>query len=251
MKLVSKIKTALLLLSSVTLLSCDSSTDLPFGGSQLSDITPTDDQVLEGELFSFVETTGRGTDLPTLRVTSTNTAQVTDDTAFEYTRTGEFNATLISVTDVGPLVDNSVVQLFSTDNAANTEIRSILLVPEGGGDEPELTDVEFARLIELLNIAGSGVSENPDVPGELIISDVTTFTLTSTATQEERQSGLVGGTYSREDSSVVIVFNITTLTDGEGNSFQFYFPAAGAETLPTQVFEQGTYTLQLINEVGF
>ena len=251
MKLVSKIKTALLLLSSVTLVSCDSSTELPFGGSQLSDITPTDDEVIDGELFTFVESSGGPQELDNLRITSTNTAIIGEFTEFIYTRTGEFTATIESTTEVGPLVDDAVVQLFSTDNAANTEIRSLLLVPDNGGDEPELTDVEFERLIELLNIAGAGVSENPNVPGELIISDTTIYTLTSTATQEGRQSGLVGGDYAREATSVVIIFNITTLTDGEGNSFQFYFPAAGAEVVERQVFEQGTYTLQLINEVGF
>ena len=259
MKLFSKTKLSLLIITSFSIMGCDSDTPLVFGGVALSDITETDQNVVEGELFTLEDTLNiTAQDTNNFRVISNNTLiqgvgfGFDENTPqFTYEKTGAFTASITGQSDVGPILQAAATQLFSTDNAANTEIRSLLLVTDSSLEAPDLTSEELDRVVELLNITGADVFRESLDSDTLLINPSEVWNFTSTSTQAERATGIIGGTYSFSASSQPIIFNITVLQDDEGNSFQFYFPAVSPEVQAFELFEQGTYTLELINEVGF
>jgi len=259
MNLFSKTKLPLLFISAVSLVGCDSSTPLAVGGIALDDITPTDNFVVNGELFTLEDTLNlTAQNVSNFRVISDNTLiegidfnQGDGEPSFTYQKTGEFTASISGAQDVDNIVPNAVVQAFSTDNAANTEIRSLLLVTDPTEPAPDLSAEELDRVVELFNISGAGFFRESLTSETLLVNTTEVWNFTSTSTQQDRATGLIGGTYSFEAASREIGFEITLLQDAEGQSFQFYFPVVLPELLPLELFEQGTYTLQLVNEVGF
>lgn len=252
MNLFYKTTSSLLVLSSFLFMSCDSDTDLQFGGVALEDTTPTDVIVTTGELFDFEDTLNPGEEqfFDLLRVTDNNVA-TNGEISFNYAQTGQFTATLTALIPTVESVNDAVLQMFSVSNSANGEVRDLLEVLDSSSPAPDLTDAELERLVELLNVNGAGVVRNPDVPQQILATPFRQYLMTSTSTQRERSNGIVGGTYSLEATGQILVFNVTTFEDAEGNGFQFYLPAVGPDTLPINVFERGTYTLQLDNTIGF
>lgn len=248
----SKLKSTLLVLSSVCFMSCDSSTPLEFGGTSVSDISPSDETVSAGELFRFEDILFPGTEqfLDSLRVTSDNTATV-GDVNYIYSSTGIYTAAITADIPVEAALEEAGSQIFSISNASNTEVRTLLLVTNISDDAPALTEEELDRLIELLNVNGAGVALNPNVAGEIVVVPNRVYSMTYTSTLADRAQGIASGRYSMEARAQVVRYNITTLTDGEGNSFQYYIPTLTNEFLDTETFERGTFTLQLSNEVGF
>ncbi|MGJ8655551.1 MAG: hypothetical protein ACSHX6_03795 [Akkermansiaceae bacterium] len=248
----SKLKSSLLLLTSFCFISCDSSTPLEFGGSTVSERSPSDETVVNGELFTFEDTLNPadGQFLDTLRVTADNVATV-GDINYNYASTGIYTATITADVPTEESLDKAVTQIFSTDNASNTEVRTLLLVTDVTADAPTLTDDEMDRLVELLNVTSAGVSRNPSDTSQIVVTPNRVYSMTFTSSQAERASGIAAGRYSLEARSQVVAFSITTLTDGEGNSFQFYIPTLTQELLDTETFERGTFTLQLKNSLGF
>jgi len=188
--------------------------------------------------------------LDTLRVTSDNLA-VVGDVNYDYSKTGEFNATLVADVPVEEALEEAVSQIFSLNNASNTEVRSLLLVPDASADAPVLTTEELTRLLELLNVNGAGVSINPEDPDQVVVTPSRVYTFTYTSTLADRAAGIAAGRYSLEARSQVMGYTITTLTDDEGNNFQYYLPSLTSDFLDIETFEQGTFTLQLNNSVGF
>ena len=249
MKSFYKLKSALLVMSSFCLVSCDGENP---DNSSSSDISPSDITVSAGELFTFENILNPDAEqvLDTLRVTSDNLA-VVGDVNYDYSKTGEFNATLVADVPVEEALEEAVSQIFSTNNASNTEVRSLLLVPDASADAPVLTTAELTRLLELLNVNGAGVSINPEDPDQVVVTPSRVYTFTYTSTLADRAAGLAAGRYSLEARSQVMGYTITTLTDDEGNNFQYYLPSLTSDFLDIETFEQGTFTLQLNNSVGF
>ncbi len=251
MILYTKVTFSLLVSASFLMVSCDS-TEVPFGGVELSDITPTDSTVTAGELFTFQDILNPGEDqyLETIRVTADNIA-VVGDISFDYEQASEFSALLTASIPTEESVNEAVEQMFSIANSANSEVRSLLAVSDASEDSPDLTEEELDRLIELMNVNGAGVSRHPDGSLQMVATPFVQYLMTSTSNQQDRSEGLIGGTYALEAASEVIIFQITTFQDEENNGFRFYLPVIGEETLATEVFEQGTYTLELNNTIGF
>lgn len=246
-----KLKSSLLLVTSVCFISCDSSTDFANGVVSPTDVTNSDVTVSAGELFTFEDLLAPDEDqfLDTLRVTSENIAAV-GDVNYNYVSTGATTATLTGVAPIEIALDDAVMQLFSITNADNSEVRSLLAVTDSSGD-PNLTDAQLDRLVELLNSNGAGISRNPNNDSQLVALPVRVYTMTFTSSLEERAAGLASGTYALQSRSQLIAYNITPFTDGEGNTFQFFLPTVTNEDLGVGTFEQGTFTLELNNEIGF
>ncbi len=247
-----KLKSTFLLFTSVFFVSCDGDTDFSNGGNSSTDITPSDETVSAGELFTFEDLLFPDDEqfLNTLRITSDNVG-VLGSVTYNYVSTGIHTASLTGVVPVREALDDAVTQLFSINNSSNSEVRSLLLVTNPSNEAPILTDAELTRLVELLNVNGAGVSLNPDDTNEIVAIPTRVFNFTFTSTLAERSAGIAAGTYSLEARSQVVGFNITTLFDGEGNSFQYYFPIVTDDFLGIQTFEAGTFTLQLNNSIGF
>jgi len=259
MNLFSISKLSLLVLSFFPLVGCDSDTPLLPGGTRLSDITGSDETVVAGELFTleatFSVTPQQNTN--NFRVIADNEAiqgvgsnATAGDTRYTYEQTGEFTATLSAVQDIDNTVPAAVNQTFSSSNPANGEIRNLLLVRDTSLDAPDLTSDELDRLIELFNVSGAQFFRESDTSNTILVSEFEVWNFTSTSTQEERVTGLIGGTYSFESSTTVISFERTFLSDNEGNTIEFYIPILSGVDQPLTLMEQGTYTLQLVNEVG-
>ena len=260
MNMLFKIKLPLLVASSLFMIGCDSSTELEFGGISLEDITPVDQNVVAGELFTLEDTLNLAVEQDTnnfrvvsnnLLVRGVNATDDPDEPTFIYQTTGVFNASISGEQDVETIVPNAVFQTFSTDNAANTEVRSLLLVTDRSQEAPDLTSDQIDRLIELFNVSGATFFRESQTSNTILVNTTEVWSFTSTSTQAERATGLIGGTYSFQSATREIIFAITLLQDNEGNSFEFYLPVLSPELLPLELREQGTYTLQLANEVGF
>jgi len=256
-----KLKSSLLLLSSFFLIGCDSDTPLPFGGSNPDDVTESDELVVADEVFTFVNTSGGdlfGNPLAsTLTVTSNNTIDIPEgDTSFSgtlgYESTGLQTATLEGFTDVENTLDAAVQQVLSVDNAANTEARALLTATDIDDDAPNLTDEQFTRLVVILNALGANLFFD-ETTDELTANAFVRYTLNVTSTQAERSAGLVAGTYGVELALENVEFNVEPFFDDEGNTTLFFIPSLVSSNSAEDLFllEQGTYTLQLVNTVGF
>lgn len=248
----SKLTSSVLLLSSVFFIGCDSATPLGFGGVALTDITPSDENVEAGEIFDFEDVLNPGSDqfLDTIRMSGNNFGAI-GDVIYNYTSTGEYTSSLTAEAPVEEALTEAVREIFNISNASNTEVRSLLLVTNNTQDAPIMTVDETARLIELLNVNGAGLVANPSDLNQILVVPNRVYSMTNRSTQAERVSGIVGGRYAMEASSLVVGYTITDFTDGEDNIFQYYLPTLTNTLLPTQVFERGTFTLQLVNEIGF
>lgn len=252
MKYIPKLTSLLLVLSSSIFIGCDSATPLNFGGSSPTDITESDENVVDGELFRFEDVLFPETEqfLDTLRMTGANVA-VLGDVVYNYASTGEFTSSITAEVPVGEAMEDATNQIFSVNNAANTEVRSLLAVSNASQDAPTLTDAELDRLIELLNVNGAGVVRDTIDTSRIVVVPNRVYTMTNTSTLADRSNGIVSGRYAMEASSLLVGFSIITFTDDDSNSYQFYQPTLTNTLLPTQLFERGTFTLQLSNQIGF
>ncbi len=242
-------KLSILSLASVFLIGCDSSTPLAFGGQSVTDVTASDETVSPRDLFTFEDLLFPNIPqfLNQLRIQTDNFAQL-GQTTYVYASTGEFTSSITVEAPTTESLDEAISQLFSVTNAANGEIRSLLLVRDQNDDDPNLTEAQAARLVELLNANGAGVTVNPNDLTEIVAVPNRLYTMTNTSTLEDRAGGIVAGIYGLESSSIRLVFNQVTSVDSEGNALQFHIPVPDDRVEPFEIFERGTFTLQLVND---
>jgi len=250
MKAFSKLKLSLLLLTSTALISCDSSTPLVFGGTDLNEVTESDETVIDGERFTFTVVAPAGAEPreDTIEITGNNVA-VLNNTTYIYASTGLFTASLTAEAPAEQALAAAVDQIFSVDNASNNANRT-LLSADGPTDVADFTAAEIAQLANSLNAAGAGVTIDPDNDTQLLATSFEVYNLLNTSTLEERVAGNVRGTYSLETTSQVITFEVVTFSDDEDNSISFFSPVTGGEISTGVVLEQGLFNLELINQFG-
>jgi len=224
--------------------SCDSGEpENNSDGDGLAQIVP---QIIAGEVFTFTsQDPSIAENLIELRFTGTNEATVGTGIVYDYFLTGETTADIQLVIDPETPV-NVAVQLLLSDQlgaALSAEFRQILT----RATSDDFTNVEVARIVEILNVAGAGLIVDPNDDTEILAPTVLTYQVRSTSSVAERFIGIMGGVYTLSGVSREVAFSEGTIT-AVGFTSTIFVPFVTGITTEVERFEAGIFSLQLVND---
>ena len=230
-------------ISSLTFTSCDSGDVTQIDGTAQA---TTNAIANPGDRFLFAPLVTIDTTAGEVPITSTNTSSVSPFINYIYTKTGNHTAKFDYTANTPALLENALELTLSGAFGVplSTELRFIL--SELRSPDGVFTDVDIARIVAILNIAGSGLNVNPDNPNEILASNNRVYNMLATSNVEEKFRGTIGGNYNVVGSGFVVRFREVVLPGGQDNT-PVHLPFVSTLTFDPIELEKGRWTQELRN----
>jgi hypothetical protein len=210
---------------------------------------PLESTIILGEVFTFtdVNLVAAEKNLENLRFTGDNEAEVGSGLVYEYFRTSLRTATITLQFDPAEALDRAVRVILSGDIgvALSVELRQIL----NSSNDGTFTAEQIARIAEILNVAGAGLSISPDDPTQLVTDTNIQYIIAATSSSLDKFRGIIGGNYSLSGVAREVAFSETFL-EGDETVIPVWIPFATTTTTDVQLREEGTFVLELVNDTS-
>lgn len=235
------------ILSSLALVSCDSSTPVSEldSATNLSGTAKSELTLLQDDEFIYTAITANDEIAPVLTMGSPTEASAFGTPTYQYVKTGDFTFELRAVYTTQENLTNALALALRDPSPLGTRLREILFRRQA-----IFTAGEVQEIIDILNPAGADLTTDPTDPTRFSTASRREILHEVTSTNGDLLAGVQSGIYQIREAGFEVTFREATAADLA--SFRLLsplhkIPQATNTSFTPRVIEEGRWQLTLKN----